>query len=44
MQALTGLEVNLAFRIYQALLGAATGGYEAQPHTMDMCCMRMVCL
>ena len=35
MQALTGRKVDLAFRVYQALLGAASGGYEAQPHPMD---------
>jgi len=31
MQALTGRKVDLAFRIYQALLGAAAGGGASQP-------------
>lgn len=31
MQALTGRKVDLAFRVYQALLGAAAGGGASQP-------------
>ena len=31
MQALTGRKVDLAFRVYQALLGAAAGGGDSQP-------------
>ncbi|DBA87788.1 TPA: hypothetical protein ACH3X1_004785 [Trebouxia sp. C0004] len=31
MQALTGRKVDLAFRVYQALLGAAAGGGAPQP-------------
>ena len=31
MQALTGRKVDLAFRVYQALLGAAAGGGGSQP-------------
>ena len=35
MQALTGRKVDLAFRVYQALLVATAEGYEAQPQPMD---------
>ena len=35
MQALTRRNVDLAFRVYQALLGAAAGGYETQPMDTD---------
>lgn len=31
MQALTGRKVDLAFRVYQALLAAAAGSFETQP-------------
>ncbi len=31
MQALTGRKVDLAFRVYQALLGAAAGRGDSQP-------------
>ncbi len=36
MHALTGRKVDMAFRIYQALLGAAAGGHEAQPMDQDL--------
>ena len=35
MQALTQRKVDLAFRIYQALLGGAAGGDEAQAMDTD---------
>ncbi len=36
MQALTGRKVDLAFRVYQALLGAAAGGGDSQPMETEM--------
>ena len=36
MQALTGRKVDLAFRVYQALLGAAADGSGAQPMDTEM--------
>lgn len=35
LQALTQRKVDLAFRVYQALLGGAAGGQEAQPMDTD---------
>lgn len=36
MQALTGRKVDLAFRVYQALLGAAADDSAAQPMDTEM--------
>lgn len=50
MQALTGRKVDLAFRVYQALLGAAAGGGGSQPmdtetqvstaYNRELCCSK----